>query len=179
MEQPDGFTDKKHPEHVCKLQKGLYVLKKAVRTGHSKLNEMLLQQGFVQGEADPSLYTRSRNDLMLLFWHTWMTSSSQQVRKKYTQLVHRLSELVEIEELGIAMFYLGIQIQKEQDRSYLLRQKQKILELLSLLDMQEAKSVPTPMQTYFLKNQWENDPLPPDNQCDVREKQAFFLPWLL
>jgi hypothetical protein len=46
VEQPPGFEDSKHPNHVYKLRKVLYGLKQAPRAWYEYLKDFLLKQGF-------------------------------------------------------------------------------------------------------------------------------------
>jgi hypothetical protein len=48
MVQPPGFTDPRHPRHVCKLKKSLYGLKQAPRAWFARLSGKLQELGFVK-----------------------------------------------------------------------------------------------------------------------------------
>ena len=61
VEQPPGFEDPKHPNHVYKLNKELYGLKQAPRAWYDCLKDFLLKQGFEIGKADATLFTRKVN----------------------------------------------------------------------------------------------------------------------
>ena len=54
--QPEGFQEKGKEDHILKLQKTLYGLKQAPRAWNSKLNEVLLQKGFVRSKCDYGVY---------------------------------------------------------------------------------------------------------------------------
>ena len=45
-EQPEGFEDNKHPQHVYQLTKALYGLKQAPRAWYDRLSSFLLEKGF-------------------------------------------------------------------------------------------------------------------------------------
>uniref|UniRef100_J3KYV0 Reverse transcriptase Ty1/copia-type domain-containing protein n=1 Tax=Oryza brachyantha TaxID=4533 RepID=J3KYV0_ORYBR len=63
-EQPLGFEDPKHPEHVYKLHKVLYGLKQAPRAWYECLRDFLAQNGFEIGKTDTTLFTKKfKNDL--------------------------------------------------------------------------------------------------------------------
>ncbi|XP_073041763.1 uncharacterized protein [Primulina eburnea] len=50
VNQPKGFEDPHHPNHVYKLKKALYGLKQTPRAWYGKLTEYLLDLGFKRGE---------------------------------------------------------------------------------------------------------------------------------
>lgn len=164
MKQPKGFV-KPHEAHlVCKLQKGLYGLKQAARAWNQKLHKMLTQLGYKQGDADKCLYSKSNNgqfSYILAFVDDLIIATASE--KDYTQIVKHLSKEVEVKELGDVQYYLGIQVEREEDGSFLLSQRQKIHELVEHMQMQDAHPVATPMATDFLKNQQDSKQLPDNN----------------
>nr|GFD30821.1 retrovirus-related Pol polyprotein from transposon TNT 1-94 [Tanacetum cinerariifolium] len=56
--QPEGFIDADHPSHVYKLKKALYGLKQAPRAWYDELLTSLLQNHFIKGTIDPTLFIR-------------------------------------------------------------------------------------------------------------------------
>ncbi|XP_062987375.1 uncharacterized protein LOC134401944 [Elgaria multicarinata webbii] len=80
-----------------------------------------------------------------------------------TEIMLKLRQNFEIKDLGPISHYLSIQVKKGKDESFLLKQRQKIEEMLQEFGMAEAKQVNTPMTTDHLKGQDDNTPLP-DNQ---------------
>ncbi len=66
MEQPLGFEDPNFPNHVYKLHNALHGLKQAPRTWYECLTDFLLNNGFVIGKTDSTLFTKSvDNDLFV------------------------------------------------------------------------------------------------------------------
>jgi hypothetical protein len=59
VEQPPGFEDERHPDHVCKLSKALYGLKQAPRAWYECLRDFLISNAFKVGKADPTLFTKT------------------------------------------------------------------------------------------------------------------------
>jgi hypothetical protein len=67
IEQPPGFEDDKNPNHVYKLRKALYGLKKAHRAWYERFRDFLLSKGFKMGKVDTTLFTKKiGNDLFVL-----------------------------------------------------------------------------------------------------------------
>nr|GEV95342.1 retrovirus-related Pol polyprotein from transposon TNT 1-94 [Tanacetum cinerariifolium] len=56
--QPEGFINADHSSHVFKLKKALYGLKQAPRAWYDELSTFLLQNHFLKGTIDPTLFIR-------------------------------------------------------------------------------------------------------------------------
>nr|GEV82797.1 hypothetical protein [Tanacetum cinerariifolium] len=64
--QPEGFIDADHLSHVYKLKKALYGLKQAPRAWYDELSTFLLQNQFLKGTIDPTLFIRRFHDDILV-----------------------------------------------------------------------------------------------------------------
>jgi hypothetical protein len=54
--QPTGFIDSTHPEHVCRLNRSLYGLKKAPRAWYQRFTTFITSIGFTCSRSDTSLF---------------------------------------------------------------------------------------------------------------------------
>ena len=165
MKQPKGFIKPNEAHLVCKLEKGLYGLRQAARAWNQKLHSMLVQLGYKQGNADKCLYSKSSNgqfSYILAFVDDLIIATSN--NRDYVQIVKHLSKEVGVKELGDVKYYLGIQVEREEDGSFLLSQRQKINELIECMQLQDANTVATPMATDFLKNQQDSKLLPDNSE---------------
>jgi hypothetical protein len=61
VEQPPGFEDDRHPDHVYKLSKVLYGLKQAPRAWYECLRDFLISNALKVAKADPTLFTKTCN----------------------------------------------------------------------------------------------------------------------
>ena len=59
VEQPSGFVDPNSPNHVLKLSKALYGLKQAPRAWYGRLSTFLIENQFVRGINDTTLFTKT------------------------------------------------------------------------------------------------------------------------
>lgn len=74
MVQPLGFKDISNPDHVCRLCKAIYGLKKAPWALYSTLKHALIELGFQNSKADSSLFISfGAVSLHIIFWSMWMT----------------------------------------------------------------------------------------------------------
>lgn len=56
MTQPPASVNKDFPDHVCRLKRTLYGLKQVLREWYHRLNTFLERIGFVNNQADSSLF---------------------------------------------------------------------------------------------------------------------------
>jgi hypothetical protein len=66
VKQPPGFEDQRHPDHVCRLNKALYGLKQAPRAWYDTLTSHLLNNGFIRGAIDSTLFIQREKGNILL-----------------------------------------------------------------------------------------------------------------
>ena len=58
VSQPPRFENFEYPNHVYKLKRALYGLKKAPRAWYERLSKFLLEQGFSRGKVDTTLFIK-------------------------------------------------------------------------------------------------------------------------
>jgi hypothetical protein len=67
VKQPLGFENPKYPNHVYKLSKALYGLKKATHTWYARLKTFLLDHGYMMRSVDKTLFSlKHGNDFLLV-----------------------------------------------------------------------------------------------------------------
>ena len=60
VEQTPGFENPSFLDHVYKLDKALYVLKQAPRQWYERLSKFLIENVFVRGKIDKTLFFKNR-----------------------------------------------------------------------------------------------------------------------
>jgi hypothetical protein len=82
-QQPIGFVDSDHPDHVCLLSRSLYGLKQAPRAWYQRITAFLHQLGFRSTRSDASLFVYRQGDartyLLLYVDEIILTASSSQL----------------------------------------------------------------------------------------------------
>lgn len=101
---------------------------------NEKVNKVLTREGFSRTKADPGLYSRNQQD-------RWIY-----ILINIDDIITCFEQEGDYNQLGNISYYLGIQIEREQDGSSLLNQSQKISDILEEFHMQDAKEVKTPME---------------------------------
>ena len=66
VEQPLGFEDHQHPNHVFKLKKALYGLKQGPRQWYERLSNFLLSHGYERWMIDKTLFIKKSNSETIL-----------------------------------------------------------------------------------------------------------------
>ena len=67
VEQPPGFEDHAFPNHVFKLHKALYGLKQAPRAWYDRLSKFLIENNFIRGNVDKTLFFKKKRKRKPLF----------------------------------------------------------------------------------------------------------------
>jgi hypothetical protein len=116
VEQPKGFQDPHHPQHVYKLKKALYGLKQAPRALYERLTTYLLARGFTRGYADRALFIRSQHENKLIaqiyvddiIFGTTVDSRDHQ----FSNEIKQEFDMSMIEELN---YFLGLQVKQSPE----------------------------------------------------------------
>ena len=152
MIQPPGF-ESGEPGQVYRLHKSIYGLKQSARNWNKCLNEALESMGFESSIADSCLYIKGLGDkqeLTLAFVDDLIyVAKTQDQVVKFAQCLEKHFRL---KNLGPVQNYLGVQIERTVDGSFLLNQSSKIDQLLEYYRMVDCKEASTPMEVGFLKD---------------------------
>lgn len=145
MDQPPGFIDQDHPDHVCRLRKAIYGLKQAPRAWYNELQSYLLSLGFSNSLADTSLFVLKRGQelvyLLVYVDDILVTGNSKPAINRILQLLATRFSVKDPEELN---YFLGLEAHRTSKGLH-LSQRKYILDLLHKYDMITAKPVTTPM----------------------------------
>ncbi|KFD60150.1 hypothetical protein M514_27678 [Trichuris suis] len=171
MEQPQGFVEAGKESKVLLLKKSIYGLRQSARCWNRKATEALSQLGFVPSQADQCLFTRKEKDgestyVLLYVDDLLVAGSSEKLTRKVGEQVNAHFQT---KDLGGVVHYLGIEVKREEDGSFLLCQKGKIAEMLKEHGMLEPKPATTPMETGYLNSLLDKSKTLPNNK---RYRQA-------
>jgi hypothetical protein len=147
MRQPPGYVDTSKSNHVCKLDKALYGLKQAPRAWYSHLSNKLKALGFKASKADTSLFIYTKNNVaiyLLVYIDDIIVTSS--CSAAVVALLKDLNTEFALKDLGDLVYFLGIQV-KRQDDGIVLCQEKYATDLLPKVGMNNCKVVATPLFT--------------------------------
>ncbi|KAJ3698926.1 hypothetical protein LUZ61_002631 [Rhynchospora tenuis] len=145
VQQPPGFVDHFKPDHVFKLHKALYGLKQVPRAWYGRLCTFLLDNNFSRGKMDTTLFTKKRDDHLLLVQiyvdDIIFGSTNASLAEEFSSLMSSEFEMSMIGELN---FFLGLQIKQQQDDIF-ISQTKYAKELIKKFGIEENKRCDTPM----------------------------------
>ncbi|KAK6162476.1 hypothetical protein DH2020_002317 [Rehmannia glutinosa] len=147
MDVKSAFLNGIIQEEVYKLKKALYGLKQAPRAWYDRLSSFLLQNGFIRGKVDTTLFVFEKGQYCLLVQiyvdDIIFGATNDSLYKKFSKLM--LGEF-EMSMMGELNFFLGLQIKQCQEGIY-ISQSKYTKELLKKFGIKEGRTVSTPMAT--------------------------------
>ena len=147
VKQPPGFENHISPNHVYKLNKALYGLKQAPRAWYDRLSGFLLENDFIRGKMDSTLFIKTLNNDMLLVQiyvdDIIFGSTNENLCKDFSEFMQKEFEMSMMGELN---FFLGLQI-KQTKNGVFINQSKYIKDLLVKYGLENSKSLGTPMST--------------------------------
>ncbi|GJX16394.1 retrovirus-related pol polyprotein from transposon TNT 1-94 [Tanacetum coccineum] len=145
VSQPDGFVDPDHPTHVYRLKKALYCLKQAPRAWYDTLSRFLLENKFLKGAVDLTLFTRktSKRILLVQIYVDGIIFASTDP-KACDIFSNKMSSKFQMSMMGQISFFLGLQVSQNLGGIF-INQSKFALEILKKFGMDSCDPVDTPM----------------------------------
>ncbi|KAH9718013.1 retrovirus-related pol polyprotein from transposon RE1 [Citrus sinensis] len=141
MQLPPGFSTTSSGK-VCRLRKSLYGLRQAPRNWFAKLAGALKSFGFDQSYADYSLFTFARHDIsiyVLVYVDDLIIAGNNTTA--ISAFKAYLSRCFHMKDLGVLMYFLGIEISRGPTGMF-LSQCKHTLDILAKTGLLGAKPAP-------------------------------------
>ncbi|GBP23594.1 Retrovirus-related Pol polyprotein from transposon TNT 1-94 [Eumeta japonica] len=109
MKIPKGFSEKTQNGQVLKLKKAIYGLKQSSRAWYKKVDECLLNMGYVKSKIEPCMFTKmsqGQKTIVTLFVDDFFVFSNDVKETNY--LKHALASKFKIKDLGEIRKCLGV-----------------------------------------------------------------------
>lgn len=168
MKQPLMFEDKDRPNAVCRLRKTLYGLKQAGREWNKRINDILIEMGFVRCKSDTCVYVLRKDgsiSYIAIYVDDMLLASS--CKSEINNIVRHLNKHVEAIDRGPISFYLGMEIIRNGLTGDIsIHQKKYAEEVLERWGMAECKPAATPWVNGSILKKCEK-------QCDDLETKDF------
>ena len=138
VEQPPGFEDHQHPNHVFKLKKALYGLKQAPRQCYERLSNFLLSHGFEKRMIVKTLFIKKANsDIILVQIYVDDIIFGATKDNLCEEFVVAMQGEFEISMMGEFFFFLGLQV-KQSKHGIFLCQSKYCKEILKKFEMESC-----------------------------------------
>ncbi|GKV16980.1 hypothetical protein SLEP1_g27540 [Rubroshorea leprosula] len=154
MKPPPGLNHP--PNKVCRLRYALYGLKQSPRAWYAKFSATVSEFGFTSIPHDTTLFIRKTArgmvllllyvDVLLLLYVDDMIIIGDDVAG-VEKLKQSLSQKFEMKDLGFLSYFLGLEVTSSND-GYLLSQVKYVSDLVSKAELNDGKSVSTPLEPH-------------------------------
>lgn len=166
MQIPEGLRTPKNEGMVCKLRKSLYGLKQAPRQWYAKIHTFLVVDlKFKASMNDPCLYVQKfESNILIIALYVDDLLIVGNCKTEIVKIKGELSKRFEMKDLGPASVMLGVEITRDRpSRKLWISQREYTSEVLSRFQMQETRTVSTPMDKATLTTLESESSLAPAN----------------
>ena len=147
MVQPEGFTDPKYPNRVCKLNKSIYGLKQASRSWNLRFDQKVKEFGFIKNEDEPCVYRKASGSAIsfLILYVDDILIIGNNI-PMLNEIKRWLGSCFSMKDLGEAAYILGIKIYRDRSKRLLgLSQGTYIEQIVRRFKMEDSKKGGVPM----------------------------------
>ena len=146
IDQPEGFRHPKHPQHVCKLQKGLYGLKQSPRLWNKRIDTFLALQSFQRCKTDLCVYRKNLDDQNFALLGIWVDDIIIVSPPNHLETIkNSLKKEFKMSDLGPISYILGISVTRDRtNRKIYLRQSHFIATILEKFQLTKCNPSYTP-----------------------------------
>ncbi|KIF02948.1 hypothetical protein PL81_27075, partial [Streptomyces sp. RSD-27] len=139
VKQPPGFESELYPHRVYRLKRALYGLKQASRSWYGRLRGFLLSRGFVMGTVDRTLFLlKHGNDLLIVQIYVDDIVFGGSSNSLVARFADDMSREFEMSMMGELQYFLGLQIKKVKDGTF-VHQTKYTKDMLRKFQMQDVK----------------------------------------
>ncbi|GJT00029.1 putative ribonuclease H-like domain-containing protein [Tanacetum coccineum] len=156
--QPPGFEDPHFPDKVYKVEKVLYGLHQAPRAWYETLSTYLLDNGYMRGTIDKTLFIKKdKHDILLVQVYMDDIIFGSTKKSWCTEFERMMHKRFQMSSMGALTFFLGLQVKQKSDGIFISQDKY-VAEILKKFDFTSVKTSSTPMES--------NKPLVKDSEAE-------------
>ncbi|KAG5673869.1 hypothetical protein PVAND_003879 [Polypedilum vanderplanki] len=149
LKQPPGYEIN---NQVLRLKKSLYGLKQAARVWNQTIHQVLIQDGFIQSQADMCFYIKNLdNKSCYLIIHVDDILIAGSDLEIISQTQATLSKHFQVKDLGTVKFFLGIAINQDEEGNFFINQENYIKKIVSEASLSDAKPSKIPLDVGYYK----------------------------
>ncbi|KAI3774102.1 hypothetical protein L1987_48645 [Smallanthus sonchifolius] len=173
--QPPGFEDPINPSKVFKHDKALYGLHQAPRAWYETLSTHLMENDFVRGHIDSTLFIKKAGGEYLLVQiyvdDIIFGSTNEGLCKEFESIMKSKFEMSAMGELS---FFLGLQVNQKED-GFFIHQSKYVKDILSRFKMEDCTPYDTPIPVNHKLN---SDPDGKEVDCQLYREMIGSLMYL-
>ena len=144
VEQPQGYIEQGGEDKALKLKK--YGLKQAPQAWNSCIDKYFINAGFRRSKSEPTLYTKTQGKSDILIFSIYVddliyTGNNEEIIQEFKK---DMMKTFEMSDLGVMHYFLGIEINQEEDGIFICR-KEYTENLLKKFKMYGCKTMATPL----------------------------------
>ncbi|GKV36761.1 hypothetical protein SLEP1_g44855 [Rubroshorea leprosula] len=134
------------PNKACRLRRALYGLKQSSRAWYAKFSAIVSDFGFTLSQQDTTLFIHktTRGMVLLLLYVDDMIITGDDIAG-VEDLKQSLSQKFEMKDLGVLSYFPGLEVNSSDD-GYLLSQVKYDFNFISKAELNDSKSVSTPLE---------------------------------
>lgn len=160
MRQPKGFVDPSCPDHVCRHRRSLYGLRQSPQAWYKRFSDYLEEIGFIMSQADNSLFIFwSSKDFIVLLIYVDDILITGTCPSKISDLILILHQKFRMKDLGVANYFLGVELHKT-GRGLLINQQRYAITLLQKTGFIDSKPLSTPVASGQKISLYDGESLP-------------------
>ena len=146
MQQPKGFVSEEIPNHVCKLNKGLYGLKQAANSWYNMLVQILVDLGLEEIFSDRCLFIKIDPDdyIMILVYVNDILIMCKKP-ESLDQIIKKMRQEFDLVYRGKISHFLGMEVNFDPVRGYSMSQTVFIKSILEKNEYTNCRTVSTPL----------------------------------
>ena len=141
MKKPEGVNTSSGT--VLRLRKSLYGMKQSPWLSHEKLTKVLLSKGLSRSLTDPCLFFKNTEDRMIVTIYVDDGLIIAKSKGKVEKFIESLKQDFKVTSKPLS-YYLGIQIEVNENFDYHIHQTRYVEQLLEKFGMSDCKPVSTP-----------------------------------
>ena len=139
---PKGVEEVK--DKVLRMNRGLYGLRASPKCWNKRFNQFAKENGLKRCDHDVCLYSGEKVWLVIFVDDILITGEEKEINK----VANNLKEELRAKDLGEVNNFLGMEIERKQNKMK-ITQKKQIQKMLEKFDMKDCKGSPTPITQGF------------------------------
>ncbi|KAL2240727.1 UNVERIFIED_CONTAM: Retrovirus-related Pol polyprotein from transposon RE2 [Sesamum indicum] len=153
--QPQRLVKEGEGDKSYLLKKALYGLKQAPRAWYSKIDEHLLNLGFVKNPLEATLYVKHNGtEILIVSLYVDDLLATANKTDHIQDFKQEMMKVFEMIDLGFTSYFLGMKIKQGQSKVSIC-QKKYAKEILKKFKKEECKAARTPMnQKEVVQRRW-------------------------